>query len=188
MDRDTILIRNNQLYRHKTCRFNFTTYDVRRSQDSINPSTPHHDIIVKARDDPSNKGYHPFWYARVIGIFHVQARYNRRDSDWQPVQFLWVHWFGRSESTNVRISQPVNQNQLDWVGFVTGEDDTEIFGFLDPADVVRSCHLIPAFNDGQTDELMVPSIARCEAEGDLDWKYYYVNRFATLVHLSILCC
>ena len=183
VDRDTIIIRNNKLYRHKTCRFNFTTYDVRRSQDSVNPSTVHRDIMINARDDPSNRGYHPFWYARVIGIFHVQVRYNQPRSDWQRVEFLWVRWFGRSEGTNIRVSQPVNQDQLDWVGFVTEEDDTETFGYLNPSDVIRSCHLIPAFKEGKTEELMGPSIARADHEGDYDWKYYYVNRFATIYGL-----
>jgi hypothetical protein len=134
--------------------------------------------MVYARDDPSNRSYHPFWYARIIGIFHANIRYNQPDSNWQMVQFLWVRWFGRSEATNIRVSQPVSQHQLDWVGFVTEKDNTECFGFLDPSDVVRSCHLIPAFKDGQTDELMGPSIARIGADNDQDWKYYYINRFS----------
>jgi hypothetical protein len=183
-DRDTILIRGGRLYRHKTCRINFTTYDIRRSQDSLNPSTPHRDIMVHARDNPFNKGYHPFWYARVIGIFHANVRDNRDGSDWQSVHFLWVRWFGRSEVINARVSQPVNQSQLDWVGFITEADDTESFGFLDPADVIRSCHLIPAFKDGQTDDLLGPSIARIDPNMDRDWKYYYINRFISTLFQS----
>jgi hypothetical protein len=139
--------------------------------------------MVHARDDPSNRGYHPFWYARVIGIFHVNVQYRDRLSynDWETVHFLWVRWFGRSEPANIRVSQPVNQHRLDWVGFVTEKDDTDPFGFLDPADVIRSCHLIPAFNDGQTNELMGPSIARISGDSDSDWKYYYINRFCALL-------
>ena len=133
--------------------------------------------MVHARDDPSNKGHHPFWYARVVGIFHANVQFNRGGSDWQPVPFLWVRWFGQSEVANTRVRQPVNPRQLDWVGFITEADDTESFGFLDPGDIARSCHLIPAFNDGQTDDLLPgPSIARIDPTTDRDWKYYYVNR------------
>ena len=137
--------------------------------------------MVHAHDNPSNKGYHPFWYAHVIGIFHANVRYNREGSDWQSVHFLWVRWFGRSEVTNTQASQPVNQSGLDWVGFITEADDTESFGFLDPADVIHSCHLIPAFNDGQTDDLLGPCVARIDPDMDRDWKYYYVNRFISIL-------
>jgi hypothetical protein len=141
--------------------------------------------MVHACDDPSNRGYHPFWYARVIGIFHANVQYRKQTDNWQTVHFLWVCWFGRSEAANIRISQPINKHQLDWVGFVTESDDTEAFGFLDPSTVIRSCHLIPAFNDGQTDELMGPSVTRIDPENDCDWLYYYVNR--SVPFFSLFC-
>jgi hypothetical protein len=176
-DRDSILIRNNRIYRHKTCRLNFTTYDMRRSQDSVNPRTSHRDIMVHAREDPESQEAHPFWYARTLGIFHVNVRYNDTHSEWQSVPFLWVRWFGRSET---RTHSRVNPHRMDRVGFVTDSDDTEPFGFLDPAHIIRACHLIPAFAHGRTQELLSPSIVREETNNDEDWLYYYVNRQVAL--------
>lgn len=39
----SLRIANNRIYHHRVCRINYTTYDVRRAQDSINPRT-HADI------------------------------------------------------------------------------------------------------------------------------------------------
>ncbi|KAF8577949.1 hypothetical protein K439DRAFT_1648918 [Ramaria rubella] len=134
-DRDTVIIRSNRLYRHQTC--------------------------LHARDDPANTGYHPFWYARVIGIFHVNVKCtSNAENEWATIPFIW----------------PIHPRRYDRIGFVTESDDTEPFGFLDPANVVRACHLIPAFADGRTNDLLGPSVARPEGEND-NWTHYYVNRF-----------
>lgn len=60
---------NNQLYRHKVVRINYTTYDLRRDQDSINPRTHPHIITLSM---PGTD--HPFTYGRVIGVFHANVR------------------------------------------------------------------------------------------------------------------
>jgi hypothetical protein len=54
-------------------------------------------------------------------------------------------------------------------------EDPDAFGFLDPKDVLRGAHLIPAFAHGKTDELLGASIARLPHEEDEDWQYYYIN-------------
>ncbi|KAG6840446.1 hypothetical protein H0H93_004646, partial [Arthromyces matolae] len=51
--------------------------------------------------------------------------------------------------------------------------DPEAYGFLNPDEVIRGSHIIPAFHYGSTGE-QVASIARGEDELD-DWCYYYVN-------------
>jgi hypothetical protein len=50
----------------------------------------------------------------------------------------------------------------------------DAFGFVDPADVVRGCHIIPAFSRGKqhSDGL---DISHCVRDGK-DWVRYYVNR------------
>jgi hypothetical protein len=148
-DRDSILFQNNRLYRHKACRMNFTTYDVRRSQDSLNPRTSNCDVMVRAQEDPTALGTHPFWYACVLGIFHVNVCQIRAGQafreEWQSMPFLWVRWFGRSD-TDTR--HKINPRCLDCLGFVTEADNTEPFGFLDPTNVIRACHLIPSFCEG----------------------------------------
>jgi hypothetical protein len=52
--------------------------------------------------------------------------------------------------------------------------DPEAFGFLDPGEVIRGVHIIPAFAHGRTSDLLGPSISRQPAENDKDWLYYYV--------------
>ena len=56
------------------------------------------------------------------------------------------------------------------------ENDPSAFGFLDPSLVLRGCHLIPAFNDGRTSDLLTAplTIARPPDEVD-DWVAFYVN-------------
>ncbi|KAF8263486.1 hypothetical protein EI94DRAFT_1597002, partial [Lactarius quietus] len=47
---DSIIIKKNQMYDHKTIRFRSTTYDVRRIEESCNPHT-HADIMVLSHED-----------------------------------------------------------------------------------------------------------------------------------------
>ncbi|KZT64013.1 hypothetical protein DAEQUDRAFT_635146, partial [Daedalea quercina L-15889] len=66
--------------------------------------------------------------------------------------------------------------RLPKIGFVPMSDELA-FGFLDPSLIIRGCHLMPAFADGRTIELMpVHSIARPPDERD-DWASYYVGVF-----------
>jgi hypothetical protein len=61
---------NNVIYVHKALWVNFTTYDNRRDQDTINPHT-HSDIMMLSRDES-----HPYYYARVLGIYHAMVQLN----------------------------------------------------------------------------------------------------------------
>ena len=51
-------------------RVNYTTYDMRRDQDSLNPRTQA-DVMLLAHEDLTARNSHPYWYARIIGLFHV---------------------------------------------------------------------------------------------------------------------
>jgi hypothetical protein len=66
----------NRIYRHKVIRINHTTYDGRRNQDSLNPRT-HADFMVLAHEDDTddNSTAHPYWYGRIIGIFHTCVKH-----------------------------------------------------------------------------------------------------------------
>ena len=71
VDQDDIQFVNNRLYQHKTLCINYTTYDLRRQQDSLNPRT-HPDIMLLSHEEPNEEiDAHPYWYARVVRIFHV---------------------------------------------------------------------------------------------------------------------
>ena len=45
-------------------RVNYTTYDMRRDQDSLNPRTQA-DVMLLAHEDLTARNSHPYWYARM---------------------------------------------------------------------------------------------------------------------------
>ena len=163
--RNQLLFVNNRIYPHKVLRINYTTYDLPRAQDLVNPRT-HSDIMVLSHEDAENP--HPYWYARVIGIFHAYIQYCEPELQDgvtpQRIDFLWVRWFARNK--NLKSGWAVRR--LPCVGFYPS-DESDAFGFVHPDDVVRSVHLIPGFRYGRTSALLPPSIARNEAEKDEDW-------------------
>src|ERR1700733_3919195 len=59
----SILFNKDRLYLHNVMCINYTGYDVRRSQDVINPSTSHCNIMVLAgsNDDGDLASYYPFF-------------------------------------------------------------------------------------------------------------------------------
>jgi hypothetical protein len=160
-----VVFRGKNIYHHNLMRINYTTYDVRWAQDVVNPNTEHRDIMML-----SDSSIHPFCYARVLGIYHANAIYTGPErKDYQPrcMEFLWVCWF---ELANQPLRSSITLDVLWFVPMV--EDDT--FGFVDPADVVQSCHIIPAFASEKhhPDGVAMSGIAQ---DGN-DWRRYYVNR------------
>jgi len=96
-DRHTITFVQNRLYRHKVLRVNYTTYDVRRAQDSLNPRM-HADFMVLSHENQDTAEPHPYWYGRIVGIFHAQVRHigpRSSSTEIRRMDFLWVRWFGR---------------------------------------------------------------------------------------------
>ncbi|ETW80523.1 hypothetical protein HETIRDRAFT_418527 [Heterobasidion irregulare TC 32-1] len=76
------------------------------------------------------------------------------------------------------MHDPEPENSLDKhsVAFIP-EDDPAAFGFLDPEQIIRSVHLIPAFAREHTSERLGSSITRQPAENDEDWEGYHINMF-----------
>ncbi|KAG7096413.1 hypothetical protein E1B28_003853 [Marasmius oreades] len=120
-----VKIINDQFYHHKVLDIQYTSYDMRHCQNSMNIRT-HSNVMVLA-DDNLHKA-HPYWYARVIGIFHTRVQYNLQVHE---VPFLWVRWFGLD--TQFRFGHA--WKRLPRVGFLDGYDPTA-FGFLDPSYVL----------------------------------------------------
>jgi hypothetical protein len=171
-----VVLLNNRIYRHKVLQVNFTTYNLRRAQDSINPRT-HGDVMVLSDEDGQENG-HPYWYARVISIFHAMVVHKGLKSKSQEVKkmdFLFVRWFGLDDSQKARGGWKARR--LHQIGFVEGD---EAFGFIDPADVIRSVHLIPRFSDGRTKELLGHSFSRPAHDKDEDWVRYFVNMYVQI--------
>ena len=93
-ERDSISFVGNRMYKHDVLRINYTTYDLRRAQDSINVRTHPYVMTLGHEDEEGDTTRHPYWYAKILGIFHVNVRL----SDCMEIdrmEFLWVHWFGR---------------------------------------------------------------------------------------------
>ncbi|KAF8879128.1 hypothetical protein BD779DRAFT_1162769 [Infundibulicybe gibba] len=169
----TVIIRDHHIFSHATAGFNYTTYDVRRDQDTININSGRRDVLLPSFEPSFNANgqhTHPYWYARVLGIHHVNVFFNGQYIS-EKVHFLWVRWFGQDAEWKGGPSTL----RLNRIGFVPSHD-IDAFGFLDPALVIRASHLIPAFHCGRTPRLLGPSIAQDANEGD--WVNYYVMRFA----------
>jgi len=157
---------------------------MRREQDSINPRTEHQDIMVLAHEDASCEEYHPYWFACVVEIFHADVYHIGEKlmmDEPYKMDFLWVCWFGLDESHRGGWKA----RRLHQIGFFNSEEE-RAFGFLDPNEIIRAVHLIPAFAHGLIDNLASDSLARHpEDEYHEEWKYYYVNMYANF--LSITC-
>lgn len=119
---------------------------------------------------PKHLIFHPYLYARVLGIFHVNAIYTggiTPDSHPTRFDFLWVRWF--------RTISPGSwdSHKLECVAFPPMASNGA-FGFLDPKDVVRSCHIIlnfvsgKRFSDGR-------GLLPCSRDEN-DFGQYYVGR------------
>lgn len=121
-------------------------------------------------------GAQPFWYARVIGVFHAMVSSTHpgiKDQSTQHMEFLWVRWFGVEPG----YQSGFRHARLPKLGFVESSDDFA-FSFLDPAHVIRGCHLIPAFAAGRTFDLLPikNSAARILNNDETDdWVNYYVG-------------
>lgn len=169
IERESIIIKADKIYTHQELRINYTTYNLQRDHDTINPTRNRPNIMVLSREDA---GISPFWYARVVGIFHANVIYKKRGPYPQRMDFLFVRWFGRTPGWNFGDAA----RRLERIGFVE-ESDPGAFGFLDPDLVVRGVHLIPAFAHGRTSLLLgVSKLARIQDGRDNDWESYYVNK------------
>ncbi|KAI0667340.1 hypothetical protein C8Q78DRAFT_1082457 [Trametes maxima] len=91
-------------------------HNIRYALGPRHNQSAHPDIMLLARDD-TQEDVHPFWYARVIDIFHVQVRYTGR------MEFLS---FGlpRLRFSNASTS------------------DGSPFSFVNPADTVSGPHAL----------------------------------------------
>lgn len=168
IDRAALVIHSHILHEHLTIKFNFTTYDVQRDCDIVKPSSDKNDkcdIILPSREDDAS---HPFWYARVIGIFHVDVTHKATGTSKSRIDFLWVRWFGQDGQWRGGQSA----RKLERVGFVPYGGADEPFGFVDPNTVIRGCHLIPTFHYKRTYDLLPASRFRGRSG---DYVNYYVN-------------
>jgi hypothetical protein len=91
--------------------------------------------------------------------------------DYTPhrLDFLWVRWF-----QHIGIPARWEEHRLDSMCFPPMANQ-DAFGFVDPKDVLRGCHLIQNFQHGQV-HCDAISLSRCARDGQ-DWQRYNLNRY-----------
>ncbi len=82
LEENFVFLKNDNIYEHKRVHFHFTTYDVRRGTDIVNPGTSRCNVMFLADDAMSPSCPHRFLYARVLGIYHANVIYT-------AIQDLW---------------------------------------------------------------------------------------------------
>jgi hypothetical protein len=169
--RNFVFFKSDCIYRHKLLRFNFTTYDVRRGTDVIKPGTTRCNIMLLA--DLTDSSSHLFLYARVLGAYHANVIYTgpgMQDYKARRFDFLWVRWYEVVDPG----SSGWSKSALDSIRFPPLHD-CDSFGFVDPIDVLRGCHVLPAFSKGQRNKAGI-DVSRC-AKDSKDYELYYVGRY-----------
>ncbi|KAG2336350.1 hypothetical protein BDR05DRAFT_978806 [Suillus weaverae] len=169
-ERNSVIISDNQLYSVQTMQVRYTTYNLRREYDTINPCT-HCDIMVLSGE---MRPKHPYWYARVLGIYHMEVWLNVDGPiKKQQLEVLYVRWLAPLMGQQSGMSC----TRLPKVAFVE-ETDGDVFGFLDPSQVIQSAHLILAFNSGRgTTSLCHGKTFAHQCDDVDDWEAYYVGIF-----------
>lgn len=109
-------------------------------------------------------------FVRVIGILHVNAIYTGTEVvDFRPhrFEFLWVRWYEFEPG----VCAGWKTSALDRLQFPPIANEGS-FGFIDPAEVLRAAHIVPAFAAGKR----YPDgkgLSVCAKDAD-DWKSYYL--------------
>jgi hypothetical protein len=154
-----VLFHSDRIYRHSTCSINYTSYDVRREQDMINPNTSRCDVMCLQK---GRIGSGHYVYARVLGIYHVNVVYTGPGSthtDPRRFDFLWVRWFDSSQAPSSHLS-------LQCVSFQTVASGPDKIDFLDPDDVLRAAHILPRFFKGRKHGLEAQASSSDESTSD----------------------
>jgi len=91
------------------------------------------------------------------------------DYEARRLDFLWVRWYEvvDPEASGWRSSR------LDSIRFPP-MNEADAFGFVDPKDVLRGCHILPNFAKGKRQPDGI-SISHCAKDGR-DYNQYYVGR------------
>ncbi|KAG6913605.1 hypothetical protein DXG01_005617 [Tephrocybe rancida] len=171
---ERVFYQKDTLYRHHILRVNYTSYDIRRLQDVLNPRTDHRDIILHRRRRLSTK--HEYQYARILGVFHVNAIYHgpgHRNYIAHRMEFVWVRWFQLSDGHDIPAQQ--GWARLSHLSFHS-LGDRDAFGFVDPKYILRACHIVPHFRSGLRHPEGAVSLSNLAQNGK-DWHTYCVNRF-----------
>ena len=186
---DGILFKGNRMYEHRVIRFRYTTYDVRRSEDVVNPNTPHCYVMMHSNNSEEPFNTSPFLYAQVLGIYHVNAAYvgpGMRNNSTNRYDFLWVRWFDLVPEASSYSSTIHHAYKLDVLTFPSmSATKCDAFGFVDPNNVLHGCHIIPQFSKG----LCYPNRKGLSklAQDKNEWRQYFISRWLKFCLTPIRC-
>ncbi|KAG2345174.1 hypothetical protein BDR05DRAFT_843809, partial [Suillus weaverae] len=125
-------------------------------------------MVLSGESSPS----HPYWYARVLGIYHVDT-WLQGETKQQNLEILHVRWLAPLMS----YKSAIQRTRLPKLVFVK-ESDYDAFGFLNPTQVIRGTHLIPTFILGHGSSSLHHGTSLARPNGELDdWEAYYVGIF-----------
>ena len=166
---DLTIDNNNRIYQHRTLRVNYTSYDLQRHSDLINIRTRPDLMVLSEAGDHT----HPYQYGRLIDIFTVPLHYKGSRSILgqrrQKLCVLWVRWYER----NSNYKDGFSALRLPQLSFVDASEPGA-HGFINPTDVLRAAHLIPAFHHELMDPQPLEDFHATRFLSD-DWNYYYAN-------------
>jgi hypothetical protein len=126
-------------------------------------------LLADNADDPNS---HHFLYARVLGVYHANVIYigpGMYSYEARRLDFLWVRWYEVVDPT----SSGWGSLRLDSVRFPPMNQE-DAFGFLDPKDVLRGCHVMPNLAKGKRHADGV-GISHCAKDSE-DYHRYYIGR------------
>ena len=168
---DLHLLNPDRFVESKIIRINYTSYDIRRAHDCLWTDHQSFFMTLSREEDPE---CHPFWYCQLLKAFYVTVCFcpSGVSGSKETMEVLWVRWLGIDPDHQWGFRQCT----LPKIGFVPEDRDSPAFGFLDPSLVICGCHLIPAFADGRTAQLLQGGASVVRQPGQTyDWARYYVN-------------
>ena len=102
---DSVLFNHDRIYQHNILHVNYTSYDVRRSQDVINPITSHRNIMMlpdSSVDDSCLDS--PFCYAHVLGI--TMPMWYILALEWSAISRIVWSVYGFDGTTKLTLRKP----------------------------------------------------------------------------------
>ena len=114
-----------------------------------------------------------FLYARVLGAYHANVIYTGpglADYKARRLEFLWVRWY----QVDSKDEDFLAKARLPELSFPSVHSPLA-FGFIDPAEVLRTCHILPKFIKGKRHEHAGgKGLSRCAKDSD-DYNGYYIG-------------
>lgn len=92
------------------------------------------------RSCEDGEGTKQYWYAEVLGVFHVIIQYGTPRVE-KRIDLLWVRWMGNDS----QYESGFQKRRLARVAYIQENDDTPCYGFVNPELALRGVHVVPAW-------------------------------------------